>query len=41
MLTGLILTLIGMSGMGLVAYIEDPLTFCLVSGGLRFVTGVV
>jgi hypothetical protein len=41
MLCGLILTLIGMVGMGLVAYIENTMAFILVSASLRLITGIV
>lgn len=41
MLTGLIATFIGMTGMGLIAYIDDQVWFILISSLLRLVTGIV
>lgn len=41
MLIGLILTIIGMTGLGLVKYIDDQTTFIFLAGAMRLITGIV
>jgi predicted MFS family arabinose efflux permease len=41
MLVGLILTIIGMAGIGTVNYIEDTIPFAIVSAAMRLISGIV